>query len=706
MFLIDLLGAGLTLVAIGFLILGGYLAALRLLREEAARDPLTLAIATLLAATAEAVGTGLFLGGLGLLRISYALALQAGVVLVLLLPLRKAPPPGGLAGPARTMLRRSWEIVKEHPALSLVAAHAAGSEALRGLLRPPLSWDSLMYHLLLTGTWLRDGNLFPVFGNIPTNYYGYVPANGSIWFWWWMAPSHSELWVNLASFPHWVLLGLAVGGVARELGARRFWPYASFLVLLTPTVMRFAATQYVDIFLGAALVAACFFGLRWQKDPSWAAAALAGAGLGLAAGAKVLGVPYGAALAGMLVLLGWGRWGRRLPQLAVALLVAALLGSYFYARNVALGAGPLAIACEMTASGPANANVPTIPRKNSILDRPEEMFLQGKLLQAVLGITRQQSLEMGVGPQAFVLLLAALALPFFLGRERWREGLVVTSQIWVELLFWLAVPFSKSNHVFANIRYLIPAIGLAFAAGAALAERRGARDRWMEAIALVLGIQGLLQLHSEMPIPVRVALGVVDVILVAFALSPGLRAFTVRHRTGVAVSCLAAALLATPLLARYRVADRPRALAKEYTAHTTSTRFFASAWGWLDEHGGDGNVAVVSSPNNYFVYPAMGPYLSRDVRYVNINRANLPLAAAYPQCQPRVDPEPRAWVENLWKQQIRWVHLSRYPGFPFSMEDGWVGTMPRAFALRFEDDTNRIYEFLPVADAEARRLAP
>jgi hypothetical protein len=78
-----------------------------------------------------------------------------------------------------------------------------------------------MYHLLLTGTWLRDHNLDPVFGNIPNNYYGYVPANGSVWFWWWMAPSHSELYANLAFFPQAALLALAVGAVARELGARR-----------------------------------------------------------------------------------------------------------------------------------------------------------------------------------------------------------------------------------------------------------------------------------------------------------------------------------------------------------------------------------------------------------------------------------------------------------------------------------------------------
>jgi hypothetical protein len=697
MFLIDLLGAALTLVTLGFLALGGYLAALRLLGGDAGRDPLALAVASLLLATAEAAGIGLLLGALGLLRLPYALALQAGLVLALLLPLRRTPPPGGIGGPAQGMACRAWDVLRGHPVLALVVLHAGGSEALRGLFRPPLSWDSLMYHLLLTATWLQEGNLSPVFGNIPINYYGYVPANGSVWFWWWMAPSHSELWVNLASFPHWALLGLAVGAVARELGARRFWPYATFLVLVTPTVVRFAATQYVDIFMGAALVAACLFALRWLREPSWGAAVLAGTGLGLAAGAKVLGVPYALALAGAAVLLAWDRWGRRAPQVLAALLAAALLGGYFYARNIALGAGPLALECEMTASGPRNANVPTLPRKNSVLDLPEEMFVQEKLLRAFLGATWPQSLELGVGPQSFVLLLAALAVPFALGRERRREGLVVGSQIWLELAFWLAVPFAKNNHVYANIRYLIPALGLAFAAGAAMAERRGLRHRWMEGIALVLALQGLLQLHMEMPYQVRELIAVVDLALVVFALSPALRAFAVRRRTALAAAGLAVALLAAPLLARFRVGDRTRALAQEFTTHATSTRYFARAWGWLEEHGGDGAVAAVGSPNSYFIYPGMGTYLEREVRYVNVNRADHPLAVRYPRCEPRVDPDPIAWLENLAERRVRWVHLSRYPGFPFQPEDGWAQAMPRLFALRYSDPGNRIYEFLPTA---------
>jgi hypothetical protein len=701
MYLIDLMGALLTLIAMGFLALGGYLAALRVLRGEAGRDPLALAVASLLLATAEAVGIGLLLGGLGVLRIDLALALQAALVLVLLLGLRKAPLPGGVGGPAAAVFRRSWEILCEHPAFSLITLHAIGSEALRGLLRPPLSWDSLMYHLLLTGTWLRDQNLAPVFGNIPINYYGYVPANGSIWFWWWMAPSHSEFWVNLASLPHWILLGLAVGAVARELGARRFWPLATFLILMTPTVVRFAATQYVDIFVGAVLVSATLFALRWMRAPSWREAALAGAGLGLAAGAKVLGVPYAMALAAAAVLLARGNWGRRMPQVLAALAVASLLGSFFYLRNVALGADPLALVCERTASGPKNANQPTIPRKNSVLDLCEQMIGQGQLVDAFLGGTRPTSLELGVGPQAFVLLLAAVALPFGLSRELWREGTLAAFQIWAQLAFWLTVPFARNFHVYANVRYLIPAIGLAFAGGMALGERRGVRDRWMEGLTLALLIQGLLQLHAEMPHQVRMTIAVADLTAVAIAFWPALRALAFRRRRELALAAVALALLGAPILVQFRVRDRDRALAQEYTAHLTSTRFFIGGWAWLDEHGGTGRVAAVHSPNNYFVYPAMGPRLERDVRYVNINWADRRNAIDYPECQPRVDPSPQAWVANLMKMRIRWVHLSRYPQFDFSLERQWADSMPQLFALRYGDPTNLVYEFLPVARIEA-----
>jgi hypothetical protein len=779
--LLAVMGLALTLLTLGLLAVGGYLLALRLLGAEARRDPLALAIAALLAATAEALAIGLALGICGALRIEAALAAQTLLVAVLGRRRRGAADPWE---PARHLGRRAWERLRSHPALSLLTVHAVGSEALRGLLRPPLSWDSLMYHLLLSASWLQRHDLAPVFGAYPVNDYGYVPANGSIWFWWWMAPSHSELYVNLASLAHWALLGLAVGGIARQLGARRHWPLASFLVLLTPVVVRFAATQYVDIFVAATLLAGAFFAMRWMERPRLGEAALAGAGCGLACGAKLLGVPYAAALAAAAVLLTRGdgpvelpgslldgappasvpkpgggagtagRWLRqRLPQLAAALLIAAALGSFFYLRNIALGAGPLALACEGregTAPAPAppptaglatgsaatagNAGgagsaggaggaggaaeparptaappqvrvqaraaparpplLPALPRRDSVADQWSTIG-RHQLLDAFLGITRPQSVELGAGPQALVLLLAFLALPFGVAADRRRAALVAASQIAFELLFWLAVPYAANLHLFANIRYLIPAIGLAAAGGVAVAEQRGMSDPWLRGIALALACQGLLQLHAEMPHGVRVAIAAADLAAVVLGISPGCRGAVRRHARAAAAAALALALLGAPLLARFRARDRPRALAFEWTAHATSAHLFAGAWGWLDEHGDDGTVDVVGSPGTYFVYPAMGPFLERRAIYVNVNRANLDVAARYPACNPRVDPSEQAWLDNLAAAQVRWLLLCRYPEFDFPMEGRWAEAHPDRFAPRYADAACVIFEVLP-----------
>ncbi len=551
MFLFNLMGIVLTLITLALLGLAGYLSAVRLLGDEAERDPLALAIAALLAATAEALGIGLLLGACGLLRLDLALGILLLLVLVLLRAGGRAAP-GELEAPARRLAARAWARLAEHPALSLLAAHAVGSEALRGLVRPPLSWDSLMYHLMLAATWLQDGNLKPVFGSYPVNDYGFVPANGSIWLWWWMAPSHSELYANLAALGHWALLALATGGIARALGARRHWPLAAFVVAVTPTVVRFAATQYVDIFLASALLAAAFFGLRWlqvpsqAREPRWADALLAGAGLGIVCGAKLLGVPYAMALAAAVVLAARGAWRRRLPQLAAALLACAALGSFFYLRNIAYGAGPLAIVCEGRTGPPPAHPLPALPRPSSVVDIWQTVG-HGQVLDAFLGITRPQSLELGVGPESFLLAAALLALPFGLVRARRRAGLVMASQALFELAFWLVVPFAANLNIFANVRYLIPAVGIALAGGVAMAEERGMSDAWLSGLALVLALQGMLQLHAEMPHEVRVTLGVIDLGLAALALSPALRGFARRRARALAAAALAAAVLGAPV---------------------------------------------------------------------------------------------------------------------------------------------------------------
>jgi hypothetical protein len=707
MTVLAILGAALTLICLWLVLLGGYLLALRLLPPAAReRDLLALAVAALLCATAEAVGIALLLGAAGHLYLPWALLLQTLLVAGLLRwPRRLAA--AEARRPLELMLARAPARLRDHPALALVTLSALAAEVLRGLLRPPLSLDALMDHLLLAANWLQGGNLEPVFGYYPVNYFGFVPANGSLWLWWWLAPSHSELYANLAFLPQVVLLGLGAGAIARHLGARRHWPVASYLAVLTPTVVRYAATEYVDIFLASALLAACFFGWRWLREPRAGSAALAGLGLGLASGATVLGLPYAALLAATLLVLAPGMRRRRLPQALLACALAIALGSYFYLRNINLGAGALALSCaDAPHSRPepvAGGVVPLLPRPPSLLGsgRPPDAARQA--LDAFLGTTQPNSLELGIGPPFPLLLILAVALPFALPRSCRREGWVLAILVAGELAIWFTVPSAQNREVFANVRYLMPAICLLYAGGVALAESHALAAGVIGGMALLVAAQDLLQIHAEMSRGVRVAIAVADLAAVALGLSPALRGLLRRRWRAFAGAGAAAVLLGAAPLAAFRVADRSRALAHEWVGHATNAHLFAGAWRWLDRHGGDGTVAISSAPALLFAYPAMGPYFERRVRYVNVNRADFDNVVRYPLCEPRVDPSPSAWLANLRRARVRWLLLTRYPGVPFPLEQQWASAAPTLFAPRYADDASLVYELLP---GTRRAMAP
>ena len=80
---------------------------------------------------------------------------------------------------------------------------------------------------------------------------------------------------------------------------------------------------------------------------------------------------------------------------------------------------------------------------------------------------------------------------------------------------------------------------------------------------------------------------------------------------------------------------------------------------------------------------------------VQMHRNIQRIAADYPACQPRVDPNPEAWLANLRREEVRWLHAQRYPNAPFPPEAQWAGARPDLFRLRYADETNRIYELAP-----------
>ena len=133
-------------------------------------------------------------------------------------------------------------------------------------------------------------------------------------------------------------------------------------------MIRFTATQYVDIFVAAGFAAAAFFALRWLREPRWGDAVLAGAGLGLAAGAKVLGIPYALALAATTAAARPGRLeAARAADRRGAVALLALLGGHFYAPERELRAPDRSRArCEGTVPARPQDRLPHIPRINTV----------------------------------------------------------------------------------------------------------------------------------------------------------------------------------------------------------------------------------------------------------------------------------------------------------------------------------------------------
>jgi hypothetical protein len=378
-------------------------------------------------------------------------------------------------------------------------------------------------------------------------------------------------------------------------------------------------------------------------------------------------------------------------HLLAASAAAAVPATVFYLQAWQAGAGPFAAACEGMNVVRAGSR---FPGPFSVVAIWPELLRSGNLVTAFLGSSRPKSLELGLGPQA-LLLLPALALPLLVPRGERRLATLVWTQIAAQVFIFLTIPHANGAQFLANPRYLDGAFALAFAGLVAVAERRGARDVWLTVLTFALLVQDLVLLHEEMPFGVRIVLAIVDLAVVALALSADLRRWLQRRAALLAAVAAAALLLGgAPCLGRWRAADRGRAFGEESTFHETTMRGFAGAWSWLDAHGGDGTVAVVASPTNVFSYPAMGPHLERRVVYVNTTRADVRDAAVYPGCDPRQELDPQAWLTNLRKARVRWIHVGRFPGYPFPPELDWAASRPDLFALRYQDPGNAVLELV------------
>jgi hypothetical protein len=334
-------------------------------------------------------------------------------------------------------------------------------------------YDDVSYHLSEVATWIRYGDLRMLrfsMGDPSTPFY---PVLGEMASWVLIAPFHdSDAAGRWSQVPFALFSFLAVAAIARRLGLSRRDALLAAIAYagihhVFPVLALGAGNDHSTGFFTLAGIDAA---LAFARRPRAGAAIAAGAALGLLVATKYIGILYAPVVLAMMVLASFIERRReedRAPLRKLAgllLLLAAVLvvtGGYTYLRNAVTTGNPIfpaPVRIFGTEVFPGWGGVAVEERDTS----PEFRIDVWRFL------TGQARLFGSYFP--YSLLPAALLAPLLaIWRRRWVAALVFS----LPVVLFLEFLFLMHDH--RDVRYFLPAIGLAAVAFAWLLAEIGPR---------------------------------------------------------------------------------------------------------------------------------------------------------------------------------------------------------------------------------------
>lgn len=235
------------------------------------------------------------------------------------------------------------EIVRWPPTAILLLLTAASGvwRAALAIRLPPLDYDGFSYHLVTVIVWVQRQGIVRVSQRPWTDGY---PAGGELITTWLAEFTQTSAFTTLTGLVGVPLVVVATAAVARSFGAgRRPAALAGLLLGLTPAVVLLGSTTYVDVLAVASVAAAWAIGMRAldaEGSRRRALLVLTGLAFGLAAGTKLtMLVPLG--VLGLAILAVGLRRGSGLVTTVSILAPAALVGGYWYVRNLVTFGNPV-----------------------------------------------------------------------------------------------------------------------------------------------------------------------------------------------------------------------------------------------------------------------------------------------------------------------------------------------------------------------------
>ncbi len=495
---------------------------------------------------------------------------------------------------------------------------ALGSDA---LFLAPGSIDILNFHLPGIASWIQDGSIWGVHEFVADVSPGRYPNNGDVILLAAILPWHSDFLSHLLPYAYYLLAGLATYALAIELGASRAASAtAGALLLALPIVALPAlANSFPDVIMFFGFATGAVFLLRHRRTAATADLVLAGLALGLAFGTKWYGVSAVA-----IVLVVWGvasrvdgtPW-RTVARQGIGLLaLIALVGGIWMLRNWIQSGNPVY---------PVEVSVFGLTIFSAPVDVVRE--LAGLTIAGYVGdwdvwsgyiLPQYRQAFAFVGPLLLLgLAFAAVALlsPLRARVQRGPLAAVLAAALLIAATYAIT-PYTAGGMegvptlVYADARYLVPAILLALALVAAVTRVAPWGAAAFSALGLVAIWDGIdLAGAGELS---GATVGASDwVAAVAVLAAAGAIAWGLRREPGRAATAAVAAVALVALVAGGFELQR-RFLDQRYAGIDPTTD-------WIREHApADTTIGVAGRWTNAFspVLPAFGPRFENDVSYV------------------------------------------------------------------------------------------
>ena len=540
-----------------------------------------------------------------------------------------------------------------------VAALALPALALglvRGLLAPPLNWDSLAYHLPFALGWLRAG---AIGGFAPLPHYPeqvtYFPGGGDLVWTWPLAAFGTDFAVGTVNHAFLVLNALAIGALARRLGARPA-TCAIAAVLWTLVPMHHASllgTANVELYLTFTLLAAALF---FTRDAG-AQAPLAALACGLMLGIKLTALMLAPLAAGLGLAAGW-RPSARAAALCLALVI--LPGGYWYVRN-ALATG-----------------TPLYPLPGGTLALAER-FADGPLTPA-----RWRELAEAVWSMLGVWgAVAALAWLVHLHRALTgpERALHLTWTLMTAALVasWSVTP-NTARYLDYNLRYMLPGLALAAVSIAVALEHTHLPEPVLIALGTATAGAQLLELATHLALPARwtlTALAGLALGALAARASLTLRAGRARPVASTALILLVALAGLDLFAVQIHAAHHAPPTRSDWFLAGYHDGLFRDAAAWADALPGARLALAGPLPPYYF----LGSRFQNRVDSLSVEPDGACLPHEVPGGRLRTHPDRAAWQRALAAARPDYVVTTNLPDQPFPPEDAWAAADPAHFKL-------------------------